>query len=206
MVEQNLNALWWCRLAIATSAFVSLACFGFFGYIANRAPSSMMLMIRRTNFEHFPEILSLCVNIVVTLCMDGMGYVHAVSLRWALYAEGRLEFNTNLRLLTSAKESSPNSWLANAAWVVLLILSYVVTSTLVLSEYENWADGDEIVGEDAWINGIVILGLVSALLGQAILSLWCLRERRSLNYIKTWSLNPLINTLACLEVRYITYR
>ncbi len=48
------------------------------------------------------EGLAFIVNILVTILTDSMGFVHASSLRWALYREERLEFNTNVRLFTSA--------------------------------------------------------------------------------------------------------
>jgi len=65
-------------------------------------------------------ILSLVFNTVFTFCIDSMAFVHSVSLRWALYSEQRLEFNTNLRLLTSSSKSGPNRWYTNIFSMICL--------------------------------------------------------------------------------------
>lgn len=45
---------------------------------------------------------------IITFCNESLGLVHTTSLRWALRREGRLDFNTNLRLMTQARTSKPN--------------------------------------------------------------------------------------------------
>lgn len=54
------------------------------------------------------EISAFVVNMLITLLTEVLGYIYSTSLRWALYREGCLEFNTNIRLLTSARSSAPN--------------------------------------------------------------------------------------------------
>ena len=51
---------------------------------------------------------------IVTFCSESLGLVHTTSLRWALWREGRLDFNTNLRLMTQAHTSKPNHWIVNS--------------------------------------------------------------------------------------------
>ncbi|KAG2355562.1 hypothetical protein BDR07DRAFT_521655 [Suillus spraguei] len=46
------------------------------------------------------EILALALNLIVTLCTESIGFVHAISLRSALASESQLRFSSNLRLLT----------------------------------------------------------------------------------------------------------
>jgi hypothetical protein len=45
-------------------------------------------------------------------------------LKWALQREGRLTFNSNLRLLTSARTTKANYWYTNAVLLFCLIISY----------------------------------------------------------------------------------
>ena len=59
------------------------------------------------------DATSFIINILVALFTDCLGFIHGTSLRWALYREGRLHFNTNIRLFNSARKSSPNRWPAN---------------------------------------------------------------------------------------------
>ena len=49
------------------------------------------------------EITSLIFNICVALSMETVGFIHATSLRWALYHEVGLEFHSNLPLFTNAE-------------------------------------------------------------------------------------------------------
>lgn len=54
------------------------------------------------------EALAFVINVFVALFTDALGYIHDTSLSWSLYREGRLDSNTNIRLLSSACKSSPN--------------------------------------------------------------------------------------------------
>jgi hypothetical protein len=54
------------------------------------------------------EFIPLSINFLVLMVTESLGYIHSISLRWALFYENRLDFNTNLRLLTFSKESFPN--------------------------------------------------------------------------------------------------
>lgn len=60
--------------------------------------------------EGSAEVLAFIVNMILTFITDTLGYIHTVSLRWELYLEGGLTFDTNIRLLSSAQLSAANSW------------------------------------------------------------------------------------------------
>jgi hypothetical protein len=59
------------------------------------------------------EFLPLLMNTLVTLHNETVGYIQTVSLRWALQREGKLEFNSNLRLFSRARSAAANSWYLN---------------------------------------------------------------------------------------------
>ncbi|TVY57164.1 hypothetical protein LCER1_G002584 [Lachnellula cervina] len=132
------------------------------------------------------EALAFLVNILVTLLTDTMGFIHSTSLRWAWYREERLEFNTNIRLFTSARKSAVNRWHANAIWTACLILCYASTSQVLV------ADGSGAFGYSN-LYGLAVGVLAIGLLGQAVIATW---SAFSLHQIATWSSNPLKNALA----------
>lgn len=76
------------------------------------------------------DAVTFFINVLLTLCTDGMMYAHAVSLRWMLYGEDRLEYNTNMRLLTSSRRFGPNSRYINIVALFCLVLIYAVASSL----------------------------------------------------------------------------
>ncbi|KAG1897956.1 uncharacterized protein F5891DRAFT_1191268 [Suillus fuscotomentosus] len=103
------------------------------------------------------ELLSLILNALVTLCTESTGFVHSISLRSALASEGRLRFNTNLRILTAARgRINPNGALLNGIMALLLILSYSSSSLVVSSNFSNTVS-------------IAIAGLPLLVLGVALL-------------------------------------
>ncbi|RBR25724.1 uncharacterized protein FIESC28_01477 [Fusarium coffeatum] len=135
------------------------------------------------------EMLSLVFNIVLTFCIDSMAFIHSVSLRWALYSEQRLEFNTNLRLLTSSSKSGPNRWYTNVFSMICLAFCYGASSYLLLPT--------DYLPDVVFLNGVALVVLGLALLGHAIVSTWCLRTRS--DSVLTWSSNPLSNCLAAVQ-------
>jgi len=96
----------------ASACIVGLALSGF--ATVGSLTGGLYLLCNPTTHIFYPvplstagaEATSLVVNILVALLTDSMGYIHATSLRWALYREGRLKFNTNLRLFNSACKSA----------------------------------------------------------------------------------------------------
>ncbi|RDA82526.1 hypothetical protein CP532_6500 [Ophiocordyceps camponoti-leonardi (nom. inval.)] len=144
------------------------------------------------------ELAILTVNVILTLCIDGMMFTHSVSLRWALHHENRLEFNTNIRLLTSSSRSGPNRWYSNAATLFFLVLSYGSSSSLLIA-----ADPEKLVNATL-LNATALIGLGIALAGQAAIAAWCLASNS--HPIPTWSSNPLNATLAALQMGTVTRR
>jgi hypothetical protein len=154
------------------------------------------------------EASSLVANILVALLTDSMGYLHATTLRWALYREDRLEFNTNIRLFKSARRSAPIKWPANICWVSSLILCYAATSQMFVrgtiaqdSSGTLYTVLDEPLVDagtnDTYVNGVAVSALAIGLFGQAALSSWCLFSASK--PVSTWSSNPLNNCLALLH-------
>lgn len=144
------------------------------------------------------EIIILCFSIVVTLCMEAIGFVHSMTLRSALAAESRLEFNTNLRLFTATKHqrwTSPNGIPANILMLLLLILSYA-SGTLALTpvsiEYAtNNDDGTHTYIDQyyayASAQPLIVLGTSILLQGIIVLSglFKCQRLLRSTSVLDT---------------------
>ena len=151
------------------------------------------------------EILSLSINIIVTFCLDGMMFVHSVSLRWALYNEKRLDFNTNLRLFTNAKRSGPNRWYVNIFALACLILCYAASSFLFMTDEADLrmepytVNGAKLYKsyETSRVNGVSLIALGLGIAGQTWVSTWCLWTYA--NVIPTWSSNPLNNALVALQ-------
>ncbi|KAH8880486.1 hypothetical protein GQ53DRAFT_587337, partial [Thozetella sp. PMI_491] len=147
------------------------------------------------------EILAFFVNLVITQCSDALGFVHAISLRWALYRENRLEYNTNFRLFQSARMSLPNRWFMNLLSAACLVLCYASSSMLFMK-------GNQAVGTEGivatYLNPFAMCFLGVGLLGQALMAILCMRGSREL--IPTWSSNPLVTTLACLQSETVQHR
>ncbi|KAG2359401.1 hypothetical protein BDR07DRAFT_218167 [Suillus spraguei] len=133
------------------------------------------------------EILTLVLNLIVTLCTESIGFVHSISLRSALASESRLRFNTNLRLLTAARERfNPNGTLVNSILAVLII--FYGSASLVVG-YDVYLDSDFNVNlsqQGISFVGLplLILGVGLALLLQAMIALLGIRAVKIL--ILTW--------------------
>ncbi|PTD03037.1 hypothetical protein FCULG_00009007 [Fusarium culmorum] len=174
-----------CIVGIVTGGLLALACIASGIYILATQREKIALHVGLDTTTR--EVLSLVFNIILTFCIDSMAFVHSLSLRWALYSEHRLEFNTNLRLFTSSTKSGPNRWYANIFSMICLILCYGASSYLVLP-----SDMNEVL-----INGFALLTLGLALLGHAALSIWCIWTRSG--SILNWSSNPLSNCLSAVQ-------
>lgn len=142
------------------------------------------------------EILAFIFNIFITLLIEVMAYAHAVSLRWALYKEDRLNFNSPLRIFTNSKYSLPNRWYVNMVSLFCLGLSYAASSVLILPATPNYSSGKE-DSQKSIISAASMIALAVGLGGQAAISLWCLLENQ--HTIQSWSSNPLNTTLAAIR-------
>ncbi|KAL2145233.1 hypothetical protein VTI28DRAFT_7742 [Corynascus sepedonium] len=144
------------------------------------------------------EVLPLGLNILVTFLNDSMGYIHSCSLRWSLQREGKLDFNSNLRLLTAPKHSRPNGVIPNAVYLTGIVLSYGSTSVIFLSLNPELARllGKEYTSHDidsVHINAVALVTLGLGFLLQTAITNWALLETN----IPTWSSNPLDIARTC---------
>jgi hypothetical protein len=174
-----------CIAAVSTGAILSLLCLisGVYLLRTNQAILGASASISTSG----REAMALGINIILALCTDGMMFVHSVSLRWALYREERLEFNTNIRLFTSSKRFGPNKWYINVVALTCLMLSYASSSVLLLSDQAVVLSENE----DQFpllINATALVALGLGLAGQAVIAVWCLVS--SYKLIPTWSSNP----------------
>lgn len=117
-----------------------------------------------------------------------------MSLRWALFHEGTLKFNSNLRLFTSAKTCPANRAPVNYTSLVLLVISYTGASQSVSHRNGSMSFG-----------GIALLLLGAGLLGQVSISAYCLYGKIG-RRILSWSASPLNTALACLHHGLYTRR
>ncbi len=116
------------------------------------------------------ELVILGQNILITVCNESLGFIHSVSLRWALQREGRLAFNSNLRLFTSSRTSKPNKWYSNVVVLCGIVVTYASSSlTFLLINKRNSSDG-----------------FVFRICGQAFVTLGCGVAAQA--SIATWSL------------------
>jgi hypothetical protein len=184
-----------CIAAVATGAVLALFCLISGIYILCTKPTTLGVSISISPSAQ--EVLALAINVLLALCTDGMMFVHSVSLRWALYREGRLEFNTNIRLLTSSRKFGPNRWYINLVALACLVLTYASSSVLFLSDLtvpKFETDASPPQHRPVLINGTALVALGLGLTGQAAIAIWCLAS--SCRSIPTWSSNPLNTALA----------
>ncbi|KAG1727239.1 hypothetical protein EDB19DRAFT_1914319 [Suillus lakei] len=141
---------------------------------------------------HVPsEIPSIALNLVVTACTECAGVMHSTSLRFALFRERRVTYNSNLRLLTGSDEKSMNSAIINAIMALLLILSYASSSFF----YQKMRDYDS----STLTCGVlaipaIVLGISMFL--QTCISLFALRDTE----ILTWNTSPFDTIPALLSM------
>ena len=133
-------------------------------------------------------LLPLALAVIVTFCNECIGLIHTTTLRWALWQEGRLRFNSNLRLLTSAKRSRPNAWYVNVLCIFMTAVSYTAAGGVALPQGE---DDDPVVAFSLPAIGVLSLGLSS----QAAVATWALVVMKV--DILSWSANPLNNAFIC---------
>ncbi|KAJ5232559.1 hypothetical protein N7468_005515 [Penicillium chermesinum] len=150
------------------------------------------------------EAVSLVINFILALCTDGMMFVHSASLRWALYREERLEYNTNIRLFTSSKRFGPNSWYINLVALACLILTYASSSVLLVSNQAYMGNENGGVFFELMINATALIALGLGLAGQAAIAVWCLVSCQK--SIPTWSSNPLNTASVALHKGDLVHR
>ncbi|RMZ77768.1 hypothetical protein DV737_g4189, partial [Chaetothyriales sp. CBS 132003] len=189
-----------CITALVFSTLVGIG----FLILAGRAHG------RTTTFKLSPlslELIPLAINFVVLIVTESNGYIHSVSLRWALFHEGKLEFNTNLRLLTFSKRNIANGIVANVVFFITLAICYgaspmiLVRNTYDFYLYDGrvlWNDTNHLVS----ISKAPPIALGLAILIQCALSTWCLQT----STIPTWSSHPLTTLAAANDSGRLSYQ
>lgn len=194
--DRSLRTVKWIKSSLYVAILCTLACWaiGCWAHITGAGN----LMVELPYGEFGREAILFGVSLIVTFVNDALGYVHTVALRWALYREGKLEWNTNFRLFTSAKTSFANRWYMNMLATGMLTLSYACASLLLIrsQETQSFVEGGE-PREATGVNALALMLLGASILIQVILALLCLREYDT--QIPTWSANPLANTLTALS-------
>ena len=162
--------------------------------------------IYRVN-EIIMTILPPIIQLLITLISGCLDSIHSTTLRWALWHEGRLRYNSNLRLFTSSKRNGPNKWPANIIATIGLVLANGGTSILIFPvsvtaivlsagrdlQFDYDIDGiQDRNGID--FNGWGLIGLGAGLLPQSIISTWALLDSA---YVGTWNSNPIATAKAC---------
>ncbi|OJD31827.1 e3 ubiquitin-protein ligase upl4 [Diplodia corticola] len=163
------------------------------------------------------RLAPLAVNVWLTVLQDSLGYVHAASLKWGLARQGRLAFNSNLRLFTSAPASSSsvaNAWYVNAVMLAAMVVAYASSSLLLVNAYDDDDDDNNIerlmridgwsVDADAAAAAIGVSGTAAVCLGAALLVqaavATCALASTATRAVPTWSSSPVDAVVACQEV------
>jgi hypothetical protein len=144
-------------------------------------------------------LTSLLLNIALTSLFDGMNLVLSVTLRWILFQEGNVVFNSNSRLFTSSQKFGPCHWTINILSTIALVLGYGATSILATNIYvismvdseTATLNNDPITGPRYALdfNAWSMLGLGFALLLQSGICIWALIFGKHI--VRNWSSNTL---------------
>lgn len=152
-------------------------------------------------------LVSLALQVALTLILRTVGAVHAATLRWQLFREGRLRTTNSLRLFTNTLSWGPNSWPANAVSCLGFVLAYggATISTFpmhIVSTFEIGDDGLPILSDDVPnerdgvdFSGWGLVGLGSGLVLQLAVSTWSLFAGAAC--VETWNASPLETAHAC---------
>ena len=136
-----------------------------------------------------PEVIVLAQNIIITCCNESLGYIHSLSLRWALQRDGRLDFNSNLRLFSASSKFGPNAWYINFILTCAIVASYGASSLTLLPILNKGCNAFAVLGKS-----YIILGF--ALATQAGIATWALAYQHEW---PTWSSNLMDVAAACID-------
>ncbi|OQE26815.1 hypothetical protein PENSTE_c005G10451 [Penicillium steckii] len=147
-------------------------------------------------------LLNLMLNILVTAILDTTNYIHDTTLKWALYHEGRLKYNSNIRLFTSSRCHGPNAWYANAVSLLGLALTHgslsiVIVNMVVIGVWNDKSEAFEFTfnhtNDFVEINCFALVSLGIGVFLQALVSTCSLLCSRG---VKTWNSSLLANAKA----------
>lgn len=115
----------------------------------------------------YVDVILLAQSVLTTVCIESLGLVHSIILRWALHREGRLTFNSQLRLLAHSRTSLANAWYTNVSVFLAIIVAYASSSLTFLL----WTNGEylafKICGPALIATGIAI-GFQAAVVTSAL--------------------------------------
>ena len=162
------------------------------GFLAAGGPSFKLKPIPR-------ELITLGIEAAVTVVTESLGSIHGTSLRWALFHENRLEFNTNLRLFT-ATHHAPNSIVSNAIFLFGMAVCYAAGSLVLVSNTYSFylSDGGygwDLAKEESSLSKVALVSLGVSTLALCALSTWSLLAIQ----MPTWSSNPLTTAAIVLD-------
>ncbi|KDQ54543.1 hypothetical protein JAAARDRAFT_60526 [Jaapia argillacea MUCL 33604] len=145
--------------------------------------------------SYWVEACRLGLNIVVAIITEASGYVHSVSLTWALCDSRTLEFNANLRLFQPAGSIvSLNGYIFNAIFAISLVVSYVSSSFVFVAIPTNRYSPGVIIS----YLPLMVLGI--AILLQSVLAVFAVAIRN----VYTWSSSPLDIAMAAASTGSLT--
>ncbi|KAI4129669.1 MAG: hypothetical protein LQ347_003685 [Umbilicaria vellea] len=182
------------RLGLIISWWSGLICLGFsIRFITNQNGAYLDLNI------YTKEILPLALNVLVTCINEALGYIHTNSLRWALQREGRLAFNSNLRLFTSARTSKTNAWYANICMLLCIVMSYASTPLIFMGDIplaQSARTANSLLPDNStnFVCGYALFTLAIGIFGQCIIASAALYSAVD---SPTWSQNPIDTAAAC---------
>ncbi|OAX33948.1 hypothetical protein K503DRAFT_869223 [Rhizopogon vinicolor AM-OR11-026] len=173
------------RRIVIWGSFISiLASFGFivcgvYIWVTSRQNPQHVHGLLYFNGYIASEIYSMVLNLFVTAFTECAGVMHSTSLRFALFREHRVAYNSNLRLVHGSDKRTMNSATINTVMAFLLILSYA-SSSFIFQGINDLPPGTcAILATPTTILGIAILL-------QTCISLFALRDTD----ILTWSTSP----------------
>ncbi|KAK6434404.1 hypothetical protein LTR95_009408 [Oleoguttula sp. CCFEE 5521] len=181
--DKATSTLKMCIFALCCCWLIGIVCItlGVIAIIKSNASENALLAIEAS------EIAALGLNVGVTLLIETTGFIHTASLRSSLQQEGKLKFNTNLRLITCARLSRPNRWYINIVVLLFITLAYAASSLVFMKPNLALVLGP---GPITW-QGFLCIVLGCSLVGLAAISTWALMS----SSIPSWSSSPFDSVL-----------
>lgn len=138
--------------------------------------------------------IPLVLAIIRTFCNESLGLVHTTSQRWALWREDRLNFNTNLLLMTQAPSSKPNHWAINLCAILVTALAYTAAGQISIVNLQfTVASRLDLLNLSFSVPALAVMTF--GLFSQTAIATWYFSAMR--HHVPTWSANPLNNSLDC---------
>lgn len=149
-------------------------------------------------------LLPLILNYGLTLLFDCMSRIHSTTLRWALWQEGNLRFNSNPRLFSASWCHQPNRWYTNVFSALSLVFAYGALGLLTTNIHVlGFSDAAGRITSTPYrgpkygidFSGWALLFLGITIFVQFMISTWSLLSCPRL--VKTWNPNALVALRSC---------